>query len=163
MQTFLISQSRFGLAPRRRPYTPARARLHAVYKNLTLWSLQGWLAMFFIAAGYTKLSEPLPLLAELMGWPALVSPGMVRALGGLELALAVLSLAPLASWRVGRPVLLLCAACLLLLETGALVVHAVRGDVGHLVTNVALVLITVPILLFRTARKDFGSAAAGMS
>ena len=32
--------------------SPARSRLNASYRNLTLWTLQGWIAMFFIAAGY---------------------------------------------------------------------------------------------------------------
>ena len=44
--------------------TPARSRLAASYRNLTLWTLQGWLAMFFIAAGYAKLSEPMTNLVE---------------------------------------------------------------------------------------------------
>ena len=46
-----------------RTLTPARARLNQSYRNLTLWTLQGWIAMFFIAAGYAKLSEPMENLA----------------------------------------------------------------------------------------------------
>ena len=34
--------------------TPSRSRLRDSYRNLTLWTLQGWIAMFFIAAGYAK-------------------------------------------------------------------------------------------------------------
>ena len=69
--------------------TPARSRLAASYRNLTLWTLQGWLAMFFIAAGYAKLSEPMTNLVELMKWPALVAENMVRGLGVAEIALAM--------------------------------------------------------------------------
>ena len=50
--------------------TPARSRLAASYRNLTLWTLQGWLAMFFIAAGYAKLTVSLETLTALMSWPA---------------------------------------------------------------------------------------------
>lgn len=132
--------------------SPAPARARAVYLNMTLWSLQGWLAMFFIAAGYTKLTEPAAILVELMGWPADVDLGVVRALGSLELGLAVLSLAPLASWRIGRPVLLACAAALLALEVAALALHALRGEAGLAVTNAVLIAITAPILRYRAVR-----------
>jgi hypothetical protein len=75
--------------------TPARSRLNASYRNLTLWTLQGWIAMFFIAAGYAKLSEPMDNLVDLMRWPALVPPDLVRGLGIAEILLALLVLAPL--------------------------------------------------------------------
>ena len=48
----------------------AQARSRAAYKNITLWTLQGWIAIFFIAAGYAKLTEPMTNLITLMGWPA---------------------------------------------------------------------------------------------
>ena len=95
--------------------SPARARLNASYRNLTLWTLQGWIAMFFIAAGYAKLSEPMTNLVELMRWPALAAPNMVRGLGVAEIILAVLVLAPLVSWKVGRPLLVVAASGLLAL------------------------------------------------
>lgn len=129
--------------------TPARARLHAVQAHMALWSLQGWLAMFFIAAGYTKLTEPHDILIHLMGWPEAVGLAWLRNLGALELVLATLTLVPLASWRIGRPLLLAAGGGLLVLETVFLVLHALRGDVGLAVTNLALVAITLPILIFR--------------
>ena len=124
--------------------TPARSRLAASYRNLTLWTLQGWLAMFFIAAGYAKLSEPMTNLVELMKWPALVAENMVRGLGVAEIVLAVLILAPLVSWKHGRPLLVRAAGGLLALETVMLALHAV-GLEGGLV----LIGITAPVLWFR--------------
>ena len=47
-----------------------QARSRAAYRNIALWTLQGWIAMFFIAAGYAKLTEPMSNLIALMGWPA---------------------------------------------------------------------------------------------
>lgn len=129
--------------------TPARARLNASYRNLTLWTLQGWLAMFFVAAGYAKLSEPMHNLVELMRWPALVPADLVRGLGVAEIVLAVLVLAPLVSWKHGRPLLVVAAAGLLALETVMLAIHAVGLDAGLAVTNAILIAITAPVLWHR--------------
>lgn len=128
---------------------PARSRLNASYRNLTLWTLQGWIAMFFIAAGYAKLSEPLPNLIDLMNWPALVSENFVRGLGVAEIVLAVLLLAPLASWKHGRPLMVVAASGLLLLETVMLAIHATGMDAGPAVTNLILIAMTAPMLWMR--------------
>jgi hypothetical protein len=128
---------------------PARSRLNASYRNLTLWTLQGWVAMFFIAAGYAKLSEPLSNLIDLMKWPALVSGNFVRGLGVAEIVLAVLLLAPLASWKHGRPLMVVAASGLLLLETVMLAIHATGMDAGPAVTNLILIAMTAPMLWMR--------------
>lgn len=127
----------------------SRARLNASYRNLTLWTLQGWIAMFFIAAGYAKLTEPLANLVDLMRWPALVSENFTRGLGLAEIVLAVLVLAPLVSWKHGRPLLVMAAAGLLALETVMLVLHATGLDVGPAITNVVLLAMTAPVLWMR--------------
>lgn len=132
--------------------TPARSRLFASYRNLTLWTLQGWLAMFFTAAGYAKLTEPMANLIQLMRWPALVPANMVRGLGVAEIVLALLLLAPVVSWKHGRPLMLTAAAGLLALETIMLAVHALGLEAGPAVTNAILIAMTVPVLWFR-ARK----------
>ena len=129
--------------------TPARSRLAASYRNLTLWTLQGWLAMFFIAAGYAKLSEPMANLVELMKWPAQVADNMVRGLGVAEIVLAVLVLAPLVSWKHGRPLLVTAAAGLLALETIMLGVHALGLESGLALTNLVLIAMTAPVLWYR--------------
>jgi hypothetical protein len=129
--------------------SPARSRLNASYRNLTLWTLQGWLAMFFIAAGYAKLSEPMANLVELMKWPALVSAEMVRGLGVAEIVLAVLMLAPLVSWKHGRPLLVMAGGGLLALELFMLALHATGLDVGPAVTNLVLIAMTAPVLWMR--------------
>ncbi|MFN3931878.1 MAG: DoxX family protein [Brevundimonas sp.] len=130
-------------------FSPARSRLNASYRNLALWTLQGWLAMFFVAAGYAKLSEPMANLIELMRWPALVSENMVRGLGVAEIVLALLILAPLVSWKHGRPLLVTAGAGLLALETIMLGVHALGLETGLAVTNVVLIAMTAPMLWMR--------------
>ena len=68
-----------------------------------LWILHGWMAMFFLAAAYAKLSEPIALLSILMEWPAATTPQVVRAVGWIELGLALLQLAPcLSATRAAR-------------------------------------------------------------
>ncbi len=141
----------FTTASVSRPLT-ARERTAATYRNLALWTLQGWIAMFFIAAGYAKITEPMTNLIALMNWPALVSPAFVRGLGLAEIVLAIGVLAPLASWKIGRPILMVAAAGLTVLETIMLGVHAFGLDISLALVNVFLLAITVPVLLGRRAR-----------
>lgn len=130
-------------------YTPARARLNASYRNLTLWTLQGWVAMFFVAAGYAKLTEPFANLVDLMRWPAFAPENFVRGLGVAEIVLALLMLAPVVSWKHGRPLLVVAAAGLLALQSVMLAIHANGMDVGPAVTNLILIAMTAPVLWMR--------------
>lgn len=125
-------------------------RWRASYRNLALWTLQGWLAMFFLAAGYAKLSEPMDMLVILLSWPAHVAPQMVRALGAAEVLLAVSVLSPLVSRSFGPQLLVLAAMAMLALETAMLVIHAFYLEWGHVATNLALVLMTTAVFLQRT-------------
>lgn len=129
--------------------SPARSRLSASYRNLTLWTLQGWIAMFFIAAGYAKLSEPMSNLVQLMRWPEFTPENLVRGLGAAEIVLAVFVLAPLVSWKHGRPLLVVAAAGLLTLEVAMLGIHVVGAHFGLALTNLFLIAITAPVLWMR--------------
>jgi hypothetical protein len=60
---------------------------------------------------------------------------MVRGLGVAEIILAVLVLAPLVSWKHGRPLLVMAASGLLALEVVMLAFHAFGMDIGPAVTN----------------------------
>ncbi|WP_426018312.1 DoxX family protein [Brevundimonas sp. DWR2-3-1b1] len=134
-------------------FTTAPSRSRAAYANIALWTLQGWIAMFFIAAGYAKLTEPMTNLINLMGWPAMAPENMVRGLGVVEIVLAMGVLSPLISWRIGRPLLMTAATGLIVLEATMLAVHALSQDVGLAVVNAILLAFTVPVLLGR--RKAF--------
>ncbi|WP_426023895.1 DoxX family protein [Brevundimonas sp. PWP3-1b1] len=134
-------------------FTNAPSRSRAAYANIALWTLQGWIAMFFIAAGYAKLTEPMTNLINLMGWPAVAPENMVRGLGVVEIVLAIGVLSPLISWRIGRPLLMTAATGLIVLESTMLVIHALSQDVGLAVVNAILLAFTVPVLLGR--RKAF--------
>lgn len=136
------------------------ARVWRVYANPMLWTLQGWLAMFFIAAAYTKLSQPQDLLAILLPWTEAAPAVMVKAIGWGELALGLGVLAPLVSWRLGRPAMMLSAVGLTasaLIMTG---VHLIALEPGLAFTNVALATIGAGLLWGRTVEAGFKSAAA---
>ena len=126
-----------------------RSRAKSDYLNLTLWTFQGWIAMFFVAAGYAKLTESMENLTVLMHWPAMASANFVRGLGVVEIVLAVMVLAPLASWRVGRPLLLTASVGLLALQSIMLILHAMELNLGLALTNLFLIAITAPVLWFR--------------
>ena len=126
-----------------------RSRAKADYLNLTLWTFQGWIAMFFIAAGYAKLTESMENLTVLMHWPAMASANFVRGLGVVEIVLAVMMLAPLISWRFGRPLLLTASVGLMALQSIMLILHATELDIGLALTNLFLIAITAPVFWFR--------------
>lgn len=126
-----------------------RSRAKADYLNLTLWTFQGWIAMFFIAAGYAKLTESMENLTVLMHWPAMASANFVRGLGVVEIVLAVMMLAPLISWRFGRPLLLTASVGLLALQSIMLILHATELNIGLALTNLFLIAITAPVFWFR--------------
>jgi len=126
-----------------------RSRAKADYLNLTLWTFQGWIAMFFIAAGYAKLTESMENLTVLMHWPAMASVNFVRGLGVVEIVLAMMVLAPLVSWRFGRPLLLTASVGLLALQSIMLILHGMELNVGLALTNLFLIAITAPVFWFR--------------
>ena len=130
-------------------FTTAPSRSRAAYANIALWTLQGWIAMFFIAAGYAKLTESMENLTVLMHWPAMASVNFVRGLGVVEIVLALMVLSPLVSWRFGRPLLLTASVGLLALQTIMLILHATELDVGLALTNLFLIAITAPVFWFR--------------
>jgi uncharacterized membrane protein YphA (DoxX/SURF4 family) len=129
--------------------TTAPSRSRAAYANIALWTLQGWIAMFFIAAGYAKLTEPMTNLINLMGWPAVAPENMVRGLGVVEIVLAIGVLSPLISWRVGRPLLMTAATGLVVLESTMLIIHALSHDFGLAAVNAILLVFTAGVLMGR--------------
>ncbi len=133
--------------PRRRhrpaPSRPAGFGRHSVPILVTL---HGWLAMFFFAAAWAKLTEPIDLLSLLMTWPADTTPDFVRAVGWIEFVLAALVCAPLVrDWR-GRLAAL--AATLMLCGNAVFMTayYIVQCDPGLVTTNLLLILIGAAIL-----------------
>ena len=95
--------------------------------NIALWIAQGVLAGGFAMAGMMKTFRPKEALARNMGWVEDFSPGVVKAIGVLELLGAFGVVLP---WALKiAPVLTPIAALgLMMLMDGAVVVHVRRKE-----------------------------------
>ena len=127
----------------------ARPSLHETQRNLALWTLQAWLAMFFLAAGYTKLTQPRDLLNVLLGWTDQTPPLVVTGLGVLETALGLGVVASLITWRLRR----LVTGSALVLSGLALVMlclHLWRLEPGLALVNLGLAAFAVVVFIGRT-------------
>jgi len=134
---------------RRRTTMSAETRRARLYRNLFLWVLQTWLALFYIGSGYAKLSQSQPMLAALMTWPGQVDVGLLHAIGWMEIGLAASAVTPLISWRVFRPVLL-AGALGLLIDAGVMVgFHALERDGFLAVVNALLALMALTVVVGR--------------
>ncbi|MDQ8027800.1 MAG: DoxX family protein [Brevundimonas sp.] len=125
-----------------------------------LWTLHGWMAMFFFASGYAKLTEDEALLALLLGWPAMAQTPVVQAVGWAEVALAgVLALSPAAGPR-GGPAARAAAAILMLNTVAMSGYYLTRLDPGLTATNLVLTGLGAGILIGH-GRTPFGRRSRG--
>lgn len=125
------------------PATTAHIRLVAFRRHLAGWTLQSWLAMFFAGAAYAKLTEPAVLLQSLLHWTALVDGAVVRTVGLAEMVLAFGVLAPLLSWRWGRPVMSASLFLMAAFSMAMLSTHLALGDLGMAAVNLLLLMLVV--------------------
>ncbi|WP_292058251.1 MULTISPECIES: DoxX family protein [unclassified Brevundimonas] len=135
--------------PRRHGPTSTAARRSRLYMHLFLWVMQAWLAMFYIGAGYAKLTQKHDLLALMMTWPAQVDTELLRVIGGIEIALALFIVAPLISWSLFRTVMLIGVIGVLAVASGMIVFHTLNGDIFLASVNFALLLMSLIIVLGR--------------
>lgn len=107
--------------------------------------------MFFIGAAYAKLTSPSDLLVILLGWPEGVDLAMVRAIGAVELSLAIGIVAPLLTWRLA-PVMASSAIGLAGLTGFNLALHLGRQEFGFAGLNLALAAAALAVLIGRRNR-----------
>lgn len=111
--------------------------------NVVLWIIAGVLAAAFLAAGLMKLAQPREKLVESgMGWAGDFSPGVVKAIGALEV-LGALGLILPAVFDVATVLVPLAAVGLALLMAGAIVVHTRRKETPMVVANVVLLALAL--------------------
>lgn len=109
--------------------------------NVVLWIVAGLLALAFLLAGGTKLTQPKEALAEKgMGWTEDFGPGAIKAIGALEV-LGALGLVLPALVGVAPVLVPLAATGLGLVMVGAAVTHARRGETQMIAVNVVLLLL----------------------
>jgi uncharacterized membrane protein YphA (DoxX/SURF4 family) len=110
--------------------------------NVALWIAAALLALAFLAAGITKLSQPKEKLARNMAWVDDFSSGPVKLIGLLEVLGAVGLILPGITGIA--PILVpLAATGLAVIMIGAIVVHARRGEKQPIAANVVLLLLAV--------------------
>lgn len=107
--------------------------------------------MFFIGAAYAKLTSPPDLLIVLLGWPEGVDLTFVRAMGAVELSLAIGIVAPLLTWRLA-PVMMASAFGLVGLTGFALAQHIGRLEFGVVGLNLLLAAAALAVLIGRRDR-----------
>jgi uncharacterized membrane protein YphA (DoxX/SURF4 family) len=112
--------------------------------NVVIWVLQVVLALAFLAAGLTKVSQPRQKLATTMGWVEDFSDPGVRAIGALELLGALGLLVP-AFTGVATVLVPLAAVGLALLMVGAAAIHRRRGELPMIGINAVLLVLAVVV------------------
>jgi hypothetical protein len=116
--------------------------------NLALWVAQLLLAGIFGYYGWLKATAPMSELVAQLGWPAALPPGLVRFIGGCEVAGALGLLLPAATRIV--PVLTpLAGAGLAAIMVLASIFHGMRGELGALGLTVPLGGLAVLVALGR--------------
>ena len=117
--------------------TRALAPTGSKFLGPALWTAQVLLALFFLLAGYTKLTTPVDALAQSIPWtadhPGLAPwTGLADLLGGLGILLPALT-------RVMPRLTPLAAMGLVLLQVLALFFHLSRGETAVMPLNVVLI------------------------
>jgi MYXO-CTERM domain-containing protein len=112
--------------------------------NVVIWVLQILLALAFVAAGLTKLTQPRQKLATTMGWVEDFSDPAVRTIGALELLGALGLLVP-ALTGVATVLVPLSAVGLALLMVGAAATHRRRGELPLIGINTVLLVLALVV------------------
>jgi uncharacterized membrane protein YphA (DoxX/SURF4 family) len=112
--------------------------------NVVLWIIAGVLALAFLAAGLTKLTQPKEKLVTNMAWVEDFSPGTVKVIGALEVLAAIGLVLPAVLDVV--PVLVpLAAIGLVVLMAGAALTHSRRKEVPLIVVNLVLLALAAVV------------------
>lgn len=120
--------------------------------NITLWIVQGLLALLFLMAGGMKMMQPkdqiLEKMGERMGWMEDFSQNTIRGIGLLEVLGALgLILPPLTGIL---PILApLAAVGLVLTMIGAAMTHLRRGEMQSIAPNAILLLLALFVVYGR--------------
>jgi uncharacterized membrane protein len=118
--------------------------------NVAVWVLQILLALAFLLAGVTKVSQPRQKLAASMGWVEDFSDTGVRTIGVLEILGGVGLLLP-AVTGVATLLVPLAAVGLGLLMVLAAATHRRRGELPMIGINAVLLLLAVVVAWARFA------------
>ncbi len=118
--------------------------------DIALWVAAGLLAALYLVVGFVKLTRGKARLRSRTGWVEDFPDVVVRFIGLCEIAGALGVVLP---WLTGVvPVLTpIAAACLVLLQVLAIMVHARRQETSQLTINVLLGLLAAFVAVGRFA------------
>jgi uncharacterized membrane protein YphA (DoxX/SURF4 family) len=124
--------------------------------NVVLWIVAGVLALAFLAAGLTKLTQPKEKLRATMAWVEDFSPGVIKGIGAVEVLAAIGLILPAALDVV--PVLVpLAAVGLVVLMAGAAIAHARRKEFPMIAINLVLLVLAAVVVWGRFGPYSFTS------
>ena len=108
--------------------------------GIALWVIQGLLAVAFLGAGASKLSQPKEKLLKNMAWVEDFSQPAVRLIGAAEvlgaIGVVVPALTGIVPWLTP-----LAALGLVLLMVGAALTHLRRREYSNIAINAALLVL----------------------
>lgn len=128
------------------------SRLFAHRRNMALWTLQGWTAMFFIAVGLSKLLQPETELPGVFAWTGAVPLELTRTVGLVEMSSGYLLLAQVFPIPRSRLLTGIGAAAIAVLATLMLAVHVFRLEALPAAVNAVLLAASLTILRIRSAK-----------
>lgn len=117
-------------------------------KTIALWAAQILLFAVFCLAGFMKATQPIPDLAEMMGWPGQAPALLVRFIGVAELAGAVGLILPVLTGIMPR-LTALAALGLAVIQVLAMGLHIYRGEFEVLPVNLVLLALAMFVLFGR--------------
>jgi uncharacterized membrane protein YphA (DoxX/SURF4 family) len=124
--------------------------------NVVLWIVAGVLALAFLAAGLTKLTQPKEKLRATMAWVEDFSPGVIKGIGAVEVLAAIGLILPAALDVV--PVLVpLAAVGLVVLMAGAAITHARHQEFPMIAINLVLLVLAAVVVGGRFGPNSFTS------
>jgi uncharacterized membrane protein YphA (DoxX/SURF4 family) len=124
--------------------------------NVFLWIVAGVLALFFLAAGATKLAQSKEKLGANpnMKWTEDFSAGPLKLIGTAEV-LGALGLILPGAFGIA-PVLVPLAACgLAIIMIGAIITHARRKENQPIIINTVVLILALFVAIFRFGPNSF--------
>ncbi|MGF6889267.1 putative membrane protein YphA (DoxX/SURF4 family) [Nocardia sp. GAS34] len=118
--------------------------------NIALWIAAGLLATVALTGGITKMFVPRTKLAAMpsAGWTANTDPGLIKALGVLEILAAAGLILP-AALGIAPVMVPVTAACWILLMIGAIITHLRHDEAKVVVVNLIYLALAVFVAVGR--------------
>ncbi len=110
--------------------------------SISLWLVQGLLALTFAGTGIWKLATPIPQLAAMIPWAGQVSPALLYATAAFDLLGGIGVLLPSVT-RIKPGLTALAALGCAALQAAAVVFHLSRGEAANTPFNLLLIALAL--------------------